>query len=511
MSFKRFVILLIVLLTFFTRFIGLNWGNGYYFHPDESNMAIALSGLKSADLNPHFFAYGQFPLYLGYFTLKLINVPNDFSNSVFILRFWSALFSVLVIPIIYLISKKIFTSQYSLLVVFLIIFNPGLIQLAHFGTTESMLILIFLLNLFLSQKIFDQPKKYNLYIFAGIFTGIGLASKISSLIFIGPILLVAFVNFLKSSFRSSYILKIFLLIFFTTTFYLILSPYNYLSQSDFLSSLNYETNVATGSLKVFYTTQFLNTSPYLFQFTNIFPYTSGLPVYILAFAGFLLFLKNYKTNHKKYWLSILFPVLVYFTYFGQLYAKWTRFVSPVFFIFPIFAVYLLSKITVPVIRYLLIIICCLPGIYFMNLYLHPDIRLTASRWIFANISSNFQILSESGNVVNLPLGNPAYQINNYDFYNNYDPTTLSVVLASSDYILIPSRRVFKNYHLGYYQHLFDGSLGFKEIKLFTPRSDILLDPEKAEETWSVFDHPTIRIYQKVKQFDKSQYETILKS
>ena len=107
MSFKPRVFLLILLLTFATRFIGLTWGNGYYFHPDENNMAIALSQLKLSDLNPHFFAYGQFPLYLGFFSLKAINIPNDFNNSILILRFWSAIFSVLAILVIYFISQKL--------------------------------------------------------------------------------------------------------------------------------------------------------------------------------------------------------------------------------------------------------------------------------------------------------------------------------------------------------------------------------------------------------------------
>ena len=513
MFFKRFIILFVVLLVFFTRFVGLIWGNGYYFHPDESNMAIALSRLKSSDLDPHFYAYGQFPLYLGFFTLKAANLSNNFSNSIFILRFWSAVFSILAISVIYLISRKIFPPKISLITVLLTIFYPGLIQQAHFGTTESLLILVFLLNIFLSIKIYERTKNYYLYILAGLTSGIGLATKISSLIFLSPILFVSLGLFLRSRHRLTYIPKIFLLLFFTTGFYLILSPYNYLSQSDFLSSLRYETNVATGFLKVFYTTQFQNTPPYLFQLTKIFPYTSGLPVFVFAILGFFLFINNFKFKIKnfKYWLLILLPGLFYFSYFGQLYVKWTRFVSPVFFIFPFFATYLLSKISIPALRYFLIIVCCLPGIYFMNLYLHSDIRQLASQWISNNITSDSKILSESGNVVNLPLGDSNYQIDNYDFYNNYDPKTLAEALANSDYIFVPSRRVFKNYHYSYYQCLFDGSLGFIEIKQFDSQNDLLLNSENAEETWSVFDHPTIRIYRKVKQFDISQYETILKS
>jgi 4-amino-4-deoxy-L-arabinose transferase-like glycosyltransferase len=511
MSFKPRVLLLILLLAFITRFLGLTWGNGLYFHPDENNMAIALSQLNTFNLNPHFFAYGQFPLYLGYFTLKLFSFPNNFGNAVLILRFWSAIFSILTVFVIFLISRKIFSYPLAVISAFLIIFNPGLIQLAHFGTTESLLIFVFTSNIFLSIKILDQPKKYFFYFVAGIVSGIGLASKISSLIFLGPVLLAALMNFIKYKPRLPLIPKILLLLFSTLIFGFLMSPYNLLARSDFLSSLNYETGVAAGTVKVFYTTQFQSTIPYLFQFVHIFPYVSGLPVFIFGVFGLLILFINFRSENKKYWTVILIPSLIYFLYFGGLYAKWTRFVSPVFFLFSLLSVCFLSKIKNIFIRYFLVILCCLPGLFFLNLYLQPDIRLTASLWINTHLPPDAKIFSESGNVVNLPLGNTPYQINNYDFYNHYDPATLADGLVNSGFILVPSRRVFKDYHFSYYQHLFDGSLGFMEIKQFDPQTDILLNPENAEETWSVFDRPTIRIYRKIKPLDKSQYEAILKS
>lgn len=510
---SKLVVILVILSVLFTRFVGLTWGNGYFFHPDENNMATAVSQFSAQNYNPHFFSYGQFPMYLGYFSLIAVNLPNNLADSVYVLRFWSAVFSALTVLVVYLIAAKLFPPPHSLIVVWLTIFSPGLIQLAHFGTTESLLVLVFVTNIFLAIKILDKPRNYFLYIIAGIITGAGLAAKISSLIFLGPVLLAALTNFIEYPRRLTFIPKIFLLVAFTLIFALILSPYNLVAKSDFLSALKYETNVATGQMKVFYTTQFQNTVPYLFQFTKIFPYTSGLPVFIFAIIGLILLIKNHKLEIRnlKYWFLILFPSFIYFLYFGQLYAKWTRFVSPLFFIFPLFTAYFISKIKPDFIRYFLIILCCLPGVYFLNLYLHPDVRVTASQWINDHISPDSKILSEGGNVVNLPLGSLNYQVNNYDFYGNYDPATLASGLADSEYILVPSRRVFKNYNFNYYRHLFDGSLGFIEIKQFNPHTDILLNPENAEETWSVFDRPTIRIYQKVKQFDKSQYETILKS
>ena len=44
------------------RFYNLNWDLGNYFHPDERNIANAVSQIYFfSQLNPHFFAYGVFP------------------------------------------------------------------------------------------------------------------------------------------------------------------------------------------------------------------------------------------------------------------------------------------------------------------------------------------------------------------------------------------------------------------------------------------------------------------
>jgi len=144
----------------------------------------------------------------------------------------------------------------------------------------------------------------------------------------------------------------------------------------------------------------------------------------------------------------------------------------------------------------------------MKIYFNPDIRIIASSWIENNIPVNSKILSESGNVIDIPITDKNYQITNYDFYNNY-PNNLPNHLLATDYIIVPSRRVFKNYDLKYYQNLFNGSLGFRQINKISPDYDLFLNAEDAEETWSVFDHPTIRIYKKVNQLTLEEYEAFL--
>ena len=95
---------------------------------------------------------------------------------------------------------------------------------------------------------------------------------------------------------------------------------------------------------------------------------------------------------------------------------------------------------------------------------------------------------------------------NFDFYNlDSNPalqSQLPDLVPIADYILIPSRRIFMNqnnhrfpYSQSYYQQLFSPQQ-FRLLKTFSPAANFILNDELAEETWTVFDRPTVRLYKK---------------
>ena len=68
------LVLILVVAAFF-RLYGLAWDSGYLFHPDERKIVLVAAGLawpsdlltflsSESPLNPKFFAYGSFPIYL---------------------------------------------------------------------------------------------------------------------------------------------------------------------------------------------------------------------------------------------------------------------------------------------------------------------------------------------------------------------------------------------------------------------------------------------------------------
>ena len=564
---RKIIFTFLLILLLYTRFLNLSWGLPYPFHPDERNMADSVVQLQCPlsiseiivhpqdCLNPHFFAYGQFPLYTAYFGIHLFHAiiaapisPISFSEAVIALRIIAALSSVILVIVLFriicLLETKIWKSlARSSLALLLLIAVPVGIQSAHFGTTESLLmtmevVIIYFCLLFLKDRI-----RFTSFLFwVSVITGLAVGTKISAGICIFPVL----ITFL---FRKRW-KAIVLYLLFSGIVFLLSSPHYILSYFDARSSLSYETAVATGSLMVFYTQQFFGSIPILFQLIRIFPYALGLPLFLFGMLGFIILPKNR--------LYLLLRIVFLIAFFSQafLYAKWSRFMAPVFPILELFGILtgshlfdeirkrmkkfaLLQIVTIGVL-FLGTIYSLLYGFAYLHIYQSEDIRFTASRWVVNTIPTGEALLSETANVVDIPILPIAekapirnYQCHSFDFYNlDESPllqSSLSDVLRNTQYVLIPSRRVYANYtcssimntDLGYapnhcsllsmtypqlqeYYELIQNKSLYSQLAEFHRYPAIVIGgktivefpDEQSEETWTVFDHPVIRVLQK---------------
>ncbi len=625
-----FISLISILL--YTRFVGLDWGLPYPMHPDERNMAAAIQQLSCEDssfqncLNPHFYAYGQFPLYLAYFLVKIyhialsaINSPVGFEEATMALRYISAMSSVFTVFILWKTLKLItnyelritknvqndkkhndwftFVIRYSSFLIFT--FSPVLIQFAHFGTTESLLMVFYSLVAYLSLLFLNKNISTRAFVvYAGIACGVALGTKVSAAVFV----VIPFVILCWYYFTSDVNRKLLHICFFSTkfalitaVFFLVTSPYNFISMEEFLGSMKYESEVGFGKYIPFYTKQFVNSVPVIFQAKYIFPYVLGMPIFILFLLGFILL------PWKNKFINVLrIAFLIAFIPNALVFAKWTRFIAPAYPIMIVIAAIFLVKsyelgvaslrnkknfrIGFNVLCFMFYVSCLLPGIAYLSIYRNTDVRFTASQWVMKNVPANSFILSETANVIDVPVPSPGENLTEfykktfkYVSFNSYDLDTnpvlqseLKIHLQKADYILVPSRRVFANHtcwrevkseklsafvlnsqnygetrkvksdsayfyssarsvrlplfsnknletHCDYlekiypelneyYDKLFSGELGFEQVAEFSEYPHISLFGEKiyelkdenAEETWTVFDHPVIRVYKRVK-------------
>lgn len=574
---NKMIVLTLVLCAVYSRLVGIAWGLPYPMHPDERNMATAVQGLRCEILNsksevpnlkdclnPQFFAYGQVPLYTAYFLIQSSSMlfhgqwakNISFESATIALRLISVFASLATIFVVYRLLKDFFSDfpdkNSLLLLLFLFVFSPYAIQFAHFGTTESLLMLLYMAITYFSLQIISVKKiSLRIVMFIGIIAGLAIGIKISSAMFLLlPLCVIVWTlikmheKLYKRMIRLMIILM--LLTIVSTVFILLSSPHIVLSLQEFISSMNYESGVASGAISVFYTRQFLFSIPMVYQLTKVFPVSLGYGIYVLFGLGFFLLpIKDSRINMLR------IALLLYIIPGSLLFVKWTRFVAPVLPIACIVGALVLAKIIqlAPdhmkrIVTICLVIICAIPGIAYLSIYQHNDVRFQASEWIYKNISSTAHVFSEAGNVINIPIPGPPYKkevvnpdVLNFDFYSVDSSKelqdTLVAAMKQSEYIFVPSRRIVGSVtcHLNesrigydndrceqlkhlypvtneYYDKLGDASaagLGFALCKTFTSYPKIELfgktmlefPDEQYDETWSVFDHPVIRIYKRI--------------
>jgi len=545
-------ILLITILGAFLRFYNLNWDQGYFFHPDESNNIIHPAANLQFPFKPEQFTYGSLTIYLYRLVASTIAFLTQNPSWIkaeqiaLIGRFISAGLSTLMILLIFFLGKKFFSSKVGLLAALLTTVNAGLIQAAHFGTTETILTLGGLLIILATSMILKSKNYRQGYLLGAVSLGLTVGAKISSLIFFLPFLLSHLLALKKKNFVTRNLVFLLNCLLMLLVF-LFVSPYSLLAFPAFKESFFFEKNIATGQLPIFFTGQFYETQPYFFQITKILPWILGWPILILGFLGLIIVFSQSLKEHNKEKLLLFFLPVFYFLYNGSLFAKWTRYMVPLIPFLCLFAAFALirileksqkQKILVVLANVFIGIILMAQifyGLAFFNIYRQPQTRIAASQWIYQNLPSGSRLLLEPLDVVALPLTikdkEPAsYQQVWFDFYGldeveaSKKPGLIQELvnkIAGSDYIIIGSRRLYANrlrlkdkYPLAanYYTLLFNGQLGFDKIKEFSSYPKILnieINDDQAEETFQVFDHPKVLIFQNQKHLFVNDLTKIL--
>lgn len=533
-------IIIIIVITVLLRFYNLNWDQGFYFHPDERNIAIAVSRIHFFDnLNPNFFAYGGFSIYLyrffGEILILLTNDPqwvSSWGKINLIGRYFSAFVSTITLIPLYFLAKKIFNKEVAQISAVIFAFTVTSIQAAHFAVTESLLVFFVTLLALLSYQILQKPN-FNIYLLTGAILGLSTATKTTSLAFTTLPLFALFLTITKD-FKNIFS-KISLLLIFPLTAaftFTIFSPYTFLSWDKFLESMQYETGVIKGTLPVPYTMQFTNTTPFIYQIKNLF-WQMG-PIATLAWLGiFLLSFKTFKEKNTNYLFFLSFPLL-YFLYIGSLYTKFIRYMVPLIpflVIATAFSLYYIktkSKLIGQALTITFIALTILWALSFSSIYQKEQTRISASKWIYANIPAGSFILGEHwDDGLPLPLKDQnirQFKIEQLTIYEPDNPAKLDYYtqkLVEADYIILNSRRLYgtlinmpDKYPLTskYYQLLFNQNLGFEKVAEFSSYPHILgwhIIDDSSEETFQVFDHPKVQIFKKVKPFTKAEYLKIL--
>jgi hypothetical protein len=545
------------------RLFGLNWDDGQWLHPDERQIYFVVGGLgwphsltealsPDSPLNPSFFSYGSLPIYL----LKLVTTLlaslwpalRAESNLHLVGRPLAVLFDLGTVYLTYRLARVLFPSPSSrrglrgdaLLAAAFVGLAVLHVQLAHFYTVDPMLTFFVMLTINLGTDV-AQGGGWRRQMALGIALGLTLASKVSAV----PLILVVLValdvqrrihkiGWSTVVLRAIRILAVAVLVFFLA------QPYALLDWRTFVDDTTREAQIARGMLATPYTLQYASTTPFLYSMWQTALWGLGLPLGLVAWAGLAVVLIRWLRRAPKAESLLLAWVGPYFVVTGLLYTRYLRYMLPLTPILCILGIRLLLSLKQRRLRIAgtwgLAGVTLIYSLAFVSIYATPHSWVTASEWIYREVSAGSVLAVEHwdmGLPLPLEMDGRSRRQGEYDmrFLALYDEPddaakweSLAADLASSDYLIIASRRLYGSiprvpdrYPVAtrYYELLFGGALGFELEHEFTrgpawlnPRLPPLPAPAPAllhpDESFVVYDHPRALVFRNAEQLPAAE-------
>ena len=526
----------------FLRCSHLDWDGLRSYHPDEMNLSMAVQRIDFfQNLNPEFYAYNGFPIYLHRLAGEAMTALTgesrwirDVGSISYLARWIGALCSSLSLVLLYRLGTWAGNSPGGFFALALGAFSPGFIQTAHYGVTENLLLLEILLLTLLTGAMIrsEKPVSFKAWALLGILGGIALGTKTTAAAMaIFPWVLVL-LRYSKGDRPGDLLKGILLGGVLGGLVFAAVSPYSLLEFRDFLRTMRYEGGIVKGTVQVPYTLQFIDTSPF-FWLKNLLWHQGPATTVLGISGGILCILSMLRRKSSPELLPLLLFTGIYALLIWNWHAKFIRYTLPLAPGLILGASWLLGALlrTFPKAGNLLAALALsstlLWGSAVGALYFRPSTRTAASEWIYKNIPSQSVLLTESWDY-RLPVS-LAGKTRSYRWHTVPAPerddskkaTTLAALLEKGDYIILASRRNWGNLSRlpekypvmsRYYEALFDGSLGYEEAAVFASYpgfGSFFVNDENAEETFRVFDHPTVRIFRKKDHIHQSALLEVL--
>lgn len=161
---------IVILVGTYLRFVGLNWGEYQYLHPDERFLVWVgtdISPVQSlaeywntavSSLNPHnrghsFYVYGTLPMFLARFIVEWVYRHSGFNEMTNIGRILSAGFDLATVLLVYLVGKRVYSRRVGLLAAAFSALAVLQIQHAHFFTMDTFTTFFAMLTIYFAVRV----------------------------------------------------------------------------------------------------------------------------------------------------------------------------------------------------------------------------------------------------------------------------------------------------------------------------------------------------------------------
>jgi hypothetical protein len=595
----------LALLGFALRLYGLNWDQGNSFQPDERQILFHVTTLSwptsleqflnpaQSPLNPHFFAYGSFPLYLlallGNLLRHIAPALGSFVGLTLVGRTLSAAFDSGTIALTGWLALLLVRDDApgrpsawsaALLAAALVAFTPFQLQLSHFYAVDTLLLFFVMLTIVTCVALVTTERPLLWSLLVGASYGLALATKFSAAPLAVPLLVAVWLRWWRDRDLLSALNELLSAALVCIVVFVVTQPYAVLDWQNYVAQVAEQSDLARGTLLVPYTLQFGGTIPVVYELRNMVLWGMGVMLSVAACAALLWCLwRIWRREAAASWLILLSWIFVYGAITCSFYVKYMRYMLPVYPLLTLLAamglvalarrnntskgtVYPPSQPSAPakngdapqvqrttvgagtrpahvkipsahvrIPRFLPYSIIALvlagtifQGLALLNVYSLPNTRVMASRWIYIHLPPQSVLTYEQwDDPLPVPVdnhypqeyiqatylgpdGQPTTGLDLYDDDTLAKAHMLANLLPTVDAITMASDRLDKSIPrwparypltIHYYHLLFSGQLGFHLAAQFENRPNlfgITLNDSGADESYWVFDHPTVRIF-----------------
>jgi YYY domain-containing protein len=561
----RAILLGLLLVGAFFRFQGLAWDEGHHLHPDERFISMVEEKIafpRSAhayfdslhsSLNPYnkgegSFVYGSLPMVLAKAVGPLFG-RRGYDGTYLIGRALSGIFDLLTVWIVYRITRLLAQRRASLVAAGLMAFCVLGIQLSHFWAVDTYLTTFSAAALLGSLRIAQGRSRTGDEILTGAALGLAVACKITALALFLPLGVALLVRMARGGTPwtralGSLVARGVLLIVPAAIVVRIFLPYVFLGPSAFSFRLDprwvddlRRISLLSKSVAGFPPALQWAGRTIFFPVENFVLWGAGVAFGLAAIAAIVWAAAAILRRKEFDLLPLVAYALFLFAYHGLTLVKSIRYFYPAYPCLAALTGALVSAMitrggwprTVRAFAVFLVGVTFLWAAAFTAIYRRPQTRVTATRWIYEHVPSREAIVNESWDD-GLPLPMPGYDPAVYagpQALPLFDPDSrekaelLVRALSETKWVAVTSNRVYANVtrvpsvfpmSIAYYRALFDGSLGFERAADFTSYpalGPIHIPDDRAEEQFTVYDHPRVLLFRKTQRFSKDAARRLL--
>lgn len=545
--FEYLPLVVVVAVGFLLRLYGINWDQGWHFHPDERMLMIVAERISFfSNLNPDFFNYGSLPIYIlsgvGAILEIVLKKPiANYQNLLYVGRNISVIADTFVIYLVYAIAKKILGKKEALLASFCyaLMFFP--IQNSHFFVVDVFLNLFStLLALLLISYVQKSSLKKTIMI-SVVFSAI-LTTKFTGILFAPAI---AFALILAVIQKNNKIIEISkhtaILLVLVPLFTFLFMPYGFIEYARFIDDVSLQLKMNSDPYIFPYTLQYVGTIPYWYHLKNIVFWGVGPFLALFSFVGIIAgcrkivkIVQSRKKENIEVWIILTIMYGMYVAIVGKSSVKFMRYMLPVYPLIAIGAGYGISiiqkSLKTPEYKVLFKMAIVMPILFwtfaFMNIYMQEHTRLSATEWILKNAPSGSAIAVEHWDDRIPVSGIEQYQILELPMYETDTEEkwkSIGLTLEQADYIVLASNRLYgpiqrldncskykRCFPISslFYKDLFEERTEFSKVVEFLVQPGLKIGSrfipirdQSADESFTVYDHPKVMIFEKKQEYN----------